>query len=240
MQQYFVNHKLAIGMEFDMTSEQARHISTVLRMKEGKIIRLVDIDASTFYGSIMLIKNGVRVRVTDSIVEERESRIKITLAMALIKGERWDWLLEKATECGVSKIVPFTSARCIVKDKPDSSLKKLTRYRKIMTEAAEQSYRHNIPEIVEPILLKQLKDLKSEANFVAYEKDSGNYLTRFDNNVSSATIVIGPEGGFENDEIEYLINQGFTSVSLGKRIFRAETAAIAACIMLDAIGERHD
>jgi 16S rRNA (uracil1498-N3)-methyltransferase len=237
MQQYFVHQKLAIDMEFDMTVEQSRHISTVLRMKDGKIIRLVDCQSSVFYGSIQINKNIVRVKVTQPIFEKRESDVKITLAMALIKGERWDWVLEKATECGVSKIVPFTSSRCVVKEKPEASTRKLERYRKILMEAAEQSYRHNIPEIIETIPLKQLIEHKSSENFLAYEKEDDCFLASMKRDFSSVTIVIGPEGGFTSEEADYLTIHGFKSVSLGRRILRAETAAIAACIILDTIGE---
>jgi 16S rRNA (uracil1498-N3)-methyltransferase len=240
MQQYFVNQKLTTDMEFEMTQEQSRHISTVLRMTDGKIIRLADTSGFLYYGSIQISKTGVRVKVTQPIDERRESKVKIALAVALIKGDRWDWMLEKATECGVTKIVPFISSRCVVKDKPETAQRKLERYRKILTEAAEQSYRHIVPEITEPVSYKQLIDHKSMLNFVAYEKEDSCYLYDIHDEISSVTIVIGPEGGFSVDEIDYLTNRGFTSVSLGKRIFRAETAAIAACIMLDTLGEQHD
>lgn len=240
MQQYFVNQLLAVDMEFDMTQEQSHHVSTVLRMSDGKIIRLADINGFLFYGSIQISKTGVRAKVTQPIVEERESKVKITLAVALIKGDRWDWMLEKATECGVSKIVPFISSRCVVKDKPETAQRKLERYRKILTEAAEQSYRQTIPTITEPVSFKQLVEHKSQLNFIAYEKENSRYLYDIPDEISAVTIVIGPEGGFSVDEVDYLTNHGFTSISLGKRIFRAETAAIAACIMLDTLGERHD
>ena len=240
MQQYFVNQKLSMDMEIDMTQEQSHHISTVLRMTDGKIIRLADISGFLFYGSIQINKTGVRVKVTQAIAQQRESIVNITLAVALIKGDRWDWMLEKATECGVSKIVPFISSRCVVKDKPETAQRKLERYRKILTEAAEQSYRHIIPTITEPVSFKQLINHKSKQNFVAYEKEDSHYLYDVQDEISSVTIVIGPEGGFSVDEVDYLTKHGFTSVSLGKRIFRAETAAIAACIMLDTLGERHD
>ena len=227
-------------MEFDMTPEQSHHISTVLRMTDGKIVRLADISGFFFYGLIQINKSGVRVKVTQPIAEKRESKVNITLAVALIKGERWDWMLEKATECGVSKIVPFISSRCVVKDKPEAAQRKLVRYRKILSEAAEQSYRNIVPTITETVTLKQLIDHKSHTNFIAYEKENHSYLTDVRAEISSVTIIIGPEGGFSADEVEYLTNNDFISVSLGKRIFRAETAAIAACIMLDTLGERHD
>lgn len=239
MQQYFVHQKLTVGMEIEMTPDQSFHMLKVLRMKEGKLIRLVDPQASVFFGSIKINNNKVIASITEPVIEERESNLTITLAVAMIKGERWDWMLEKATECGVDKIVPFISARCVVKDKPESAIRKLERYRKIMTEAAEQSYRHRIPAIIEPIPIKKLIEHKSAMNFVAYEKEKTTFLGDIKEDLSSVTLVIGPEGGFTNEEISYLTENGFTSVSLGKRILRAETAAVAGCILLDTLGERN-
>jgi 16S rRNA (uracil1498-N3)-methyltransferase len=239
MQQYFIDRKLTVDMIFDMTKEQSHHISTVLRMKDGKNIRLVDSTQSVFLGSIQISQRGVSVKVIQSISEKRESKVDITLAIAMIKGDRWEWMLEKATECGVTKIVPFISTRCVVKDKPEATQRKLDRYRKILLEAAEQSYRHRIPQITETISFKMLKEFKSSANFVAYEKEDQLFLSNIEESFSSATMVIGPEGGFTNEEVNYLIEHGFTSVSLGNRIFRAETAAMAACILLDTIGEHY-
>lgn len=239
MQQYFTNRKLTVDMEFDMTDEQSHHISTVLRMKDGKTIRLVDTNQSVFLASVHLNKNGVRAKVIEPVFENRESMVNITLAVALIKGEHWDWMLQKAAECGVTKIVPFVSSRCVVKDKPDSYGRKRERYQKILLEAAEQSYRQRVPQISEPISFKMLKDFKSDINFIAYEKESSRYLSSVTESFCSATIVIGPEGGFTSEEADYLINHGFSSVSLGKRILRAETAAVTACILLDLLGERN-
>jgi len=239
MQQYFTDRKLTVDMEFDMTDEQSHHISTVLRMKDGKTIRLVDTNQSVFLASVHLNKNGVRAKVIEPVFENRESMVNITLAVALIKGEHWDWMLQKAAECGVTKIVPFVSSRCVVKDKPDSYARKRERYQKILLEAAEQSYRQRVPQISEPISFKMLKDFKSDINFIAYEKESSRFLSSVTESFCSATIVIGPEGGFTSEEADYLINHGFSSVSLGKRILRAETAAVTACILLDLLGERN-
>ncbi|MBV1709808.1 MAG: 16S rRNA (uracil(1498)-N(3))-methyltransferase [Erysipelothrix sp.] len=240
MQQYFVQQKLTIDTEIEMSPQQSFHILKVLRMKEGKVIRLVDPQANVFLGSIKIIKDTVLIRVNQSVSEKRESAVKITLAIAMIKGDRWDWLLEKATECGVDTIVPFISARCVIKDKPESIVRKLERYRKIMTEAAEQSYRHQVPTIGEPVSLKKLIDHKSAANFVAYEKEDSIFLARHKEPLTTVTVVIGPEGGFTHEEISFLQDHGFISVSLGKRIFRSETAAVAACIILDTLGERNE
>ncbi len=239
MQQYFVNQELSTGKVIELSSQQSHHIATVLRSKQGKVIRLIDENSLPFYAVITSLEKNVIVTVGESIIEKRESDVRITLAVAMIRSDRFEWILEKATECGVFRIVPFFSARCVVKDKPGQNRRKMERFQKIVTEAAEQSYRHIVPKIIEPVLLKQLHDYKSDLNLVAYEKESENQLSQWKGSVTSVTIVIGPEGGFENSEIEFLNAHGFTSVTLGRRIYRAETAAIAACVTLVNLGEHH-
>jgi 16S rRNA (uracil1498-N3)-methyltransferase len=237
MQQYFVDQKLSVGTHLEMTLEQSHHIATVLRMKEGKTIRLVDVTGVPFYATVSMKDKGVKAYVTDTISEKREPSVIITLAVALIKNDRFEWMLEKATECGVYRIIPFISSRCVVKDKPGQNQRKMERFRKIITEAAEQSYRHHIPEILEPVSIKQLKQFKSDINVVAYEKETGHRLSGLSEPLRSVTVIIGPEGGFETSEIDMLNQSGFECVSLGNRILRAETAAISACITLTNLGE---
>lgn len=237
MQQYFVDQKLSVGTQFEMTPQQSHHIATVLRMKEGKTIRLVDMTGVPFYATVSIKDKVVKSQVTDLISEKREPAIKITLAIAMIKNDRFEWMLEKVTECGVHRIIPFISSRCVVKDKPGQNQRKMERFRKIITEAAEQSYRHHIPEILEPVSIKQLSQFKSDVNAVAYEKETGHRLSSLSAPLRSVTVIIGPEGGFENGEIDTLNQLGFQCVSLGNRILRAETAAVAACITLTNLGE---
>lgn len=237
MQQYFVNQKLSAGMQFELTQEQSHHIATVLRMKQGRTIRLVDITGVPFYASVSIKNKIVYASVTETIVEEREPAVKITLAVALIKNDRFEWLLEKVTECGVHRIIPFISNRCVVKDKPGQNRRKTERFQKIITEAAEQSYRHHIPEILEPVSIKQLNRFKSDTNVVAYEKETGRRLNSLSMPLRNVTVIVGPEGGFESSEIDILNQMGFESVSLGKRILRAETAAVAACVTLMNLGD---
>ncbi len=240
MQQYFVNQKLSEGMQFELTQEQSHHIATVLRMKQGKTIRLVDITGVPFYASVSIKDKIVYASVTEMIVEEREPAVKITLAIALIKNDRFEWLLEKVTECGVSRIIPFISSRCVVKGRPGQNQRKMQRFHKIITEAAEQSYRHHIPEIFEPVSIKQLQRFKSDINVVAYEKENVHQLGDLSEPLCNVTVIIGPEGGFESSEIDILNQMGFECVSLGKRILRSETAAIAACITLTNLGENDE
>jgi 16S rRNA (uracil1498-N3)-methyltransferase len=168
--------------------------------------------------------------------EDNEMPVKVTIIQALIKGDKWDYFLQKSTECGVARIVPFISERNVVKWDPKTDQKKLERWRKIVREAAEQSKRNLIPEVTFPIRLDELPNHQSEMNFVAYENASHTDRQlkdiRFD--ASSVTLLIGSEGGFTPREIDRCIAYGYEPIGLGRRILRAETAAIVALTLIES------
>ena len=126
----------------------------------------------------------------------------------------------------LTSILTIELKRNVVQWDGKESSKKIERYQKIMTEAAEQSKRVFVPKLEPLIKLSGINQYKSESNFVAYENEKQSHISSFVNKQSSITIICGPEGGFEEREIDYLIKNGFISVSLGKRILRAETAGI--------------
>lgn len=119
--------------------------------------------------------------------------------------------------------MPYNAYRSIVKEK--KSDKKLLRYKKILMEASEQCHRNIVPEITEAIDLKDIDTYLSDLNLIAYEKESADIKAKLKNK-QSITFIIGPEGGFDPNEYQKLVDKGFESISLGKRILRAETAAI--------------
>ena len=166
------------------------------------------------------------VEKEDLSVNELEQ--EITLCMALIRKEKFEWVLQKATELGVKKIVPFTSSRTIVKVQKEKEMKMKKRYGQIVLEASQQCKRNYIPEVLEVVHLDDLKNYQSEDNVVANETKHQEH-TFFDlKTKKNTTIVVGPEGGFSSEEIVKLEKMGFRSISLGNRILRAETAAIFA------------
>lgn len=238
MQQYFILEKIGTSDVICFNDEQAHHIRDVLRMKENTVVRIVDQDNQAAFATIFYEGKKVKASNTQCDLDNNEMTCKITLCLGLIKKEKWDVVLQKCTELGVSRIVPFESSRTIVKAKEDKSVKKLERWNKIMLEAAEQSKRNCVPMIVEPVQFKELGEYKSDCNCVAYEdaKISGEKLKNIVNE-KSMTIVIGPEGGLSSDEVEFLMNQGFHCISLGKRTLRAETAAMYVCSAIDALVE---
>ena len=146
-----------------------------------------------------------------------ESLCDVTLAVALIRREKFELVLQKATELGVKRIVPFESSRCVVRSK-----------NAIVQEASEQCKRNCIPEVTDIVLFKQLNQYLSQANYACYENSYGkaSFLSECAKDKQSITVVIGCEGGFSNQEVEEMESMGFTSITLGSRILRAETAAM--------------
>lgn len=229
MQQYFCDYPLNVGDEYYFEPNQAHHAKNVVRLNNEKV-RLV-YDGKGYFATCRS-KGDDFVAVVDSVDERvNEIGVEVTLAIAMIRKERFELILQKAAELGVTKIVPFESSRCVAKYKKEKSDKILRRYRDILLEASEQCKRNYIPEIVEPIRFSEIGDYISELNFVPYENAYGNskFFTDLLTEKRSITIAIGPEGGFSEEEIEYLLFNSFEKVTLGSRILRAETAAIYVC-----------
>ncbi len=228
MQQYMIEENIEIGKRIELSLEQSHHIQDVLRMKPMTQIRVVfPLEKQAAFGKIMYQGKKVIVEIESIDTMSRELQCEITLCVGILKKEKWEYLLQKVTELGVTTIVPFESLRTVVKNKEEKIHKKYERWNKILLEAAEQSKRESIPTLLPIKKLKELNQFKSELNCVAFEDAShdGNKLRDVLKNHSSITLVIGPEGGFATEEIDYLMDQGFLCLSLGKRILRAETAA---------------
>ena len=223
MQQYFVSESLSLNVIIQLNSEQTHHVAKVMRMEiEEKI--LVSDTKGVFIAEILSLQPLVSVRCIEVVECDSEFVKPIYLACALIKGNHWDIMLQKATELGVTEIIPVLTKHCVVKEN-DKTGKKVSRWQKIAVEAAEQSHRRVFPIIRNPISLEGLLDVEVDLKLVAYEKE-GVLLQELDLKNKSLLIVIGPEGGFTREEIIMLEKGGFLAVSLGNRILRTETAAI--------------
>ena len=217
MQQYFINKEIQINETVRLDDEILYHLIKVLRKDPSYIFRLADSKGSIFHCHLI---NNCECIVTEKLDENNELDCYITCIMALIKNDKFELCLQKLTELGVKKIVPYQSVRSVVKAKDD---KKVIRMKKIVKEAAEQSHRNFIPEVCEVASIKDLEKYKSENNYICYE--SSKDIVDVDTG-RSITYVIGPEGGFEDREYEKIRGMGYEPISLGKRILRAETAAI--------------
>jgi 16S rRNA (uracil1498-N3)-methyltransferase len=226
-------------------------ICRVLRLKPGDPIVVLDGKGTVYECSLTeLSQRKVRATIVKTSGCDPQIRPQITVCQALIRGGRFEWALQKLTELGVSRIIPLICERGVAK----YSGNKLEHWQEIVREAAEQCERASIPHIVEPMTVEQLKaDCLTTTNFAGAMKlvclersqDCSSALAETmlaDHATKSPPdqilLMIGPEGGFTQSEIDHAAAAGFNFVSLGPRILRSETAAIAALAVLISLTER--
>lgn len=233
MQQIFCDTPVDAAGEYVFSKEQMHHLQDVLHMNH-EVIRLVD--GNKAYFAQCYRKEGIlHAKVLQEDPQTHELPHSISLAMAFIRKEKFELVLQKATELGAVRIVPFVSSHCVVRPRAEKVDKQYDRWRQILKESASQCKRNGIPELMPWLNIDDLGMYQSEQSYFAYEMNNGDHqllsqlLRRAD-----CTIVIGPEGGFSVEEADGLMNNGFAPVSLGSRILRAETAA---CYALSVTGE---
>lgn len=223
MQRYFSNSKE--NDKLFLINDDIYHITRVMRMKDNDKIEVI-------YDNDLYICNVIINELPwVDIISKEEGKIEdkeIILAIPLLKEQKMDLVLQKATELGVTKIIPVIMERSIVKIDDSKEVKKIDRWSKICKEASEQSKRNSIPVISNIMTLKELvkeEGIKIVCSTIEKENNLKKFLTEH-KNYDKIIIVVGPEGGISSKEEEYLVSEGFTRVSLGKRIMRVETVPI--------------
>ena len=220
MQRYFakqINNKIV----FD--DGDVHHLLHVMRNKKGDEIEAVA--DNKLYACLIKSINPLDIEINYEIPVDSELPTEVTLFFALSKGDKIGFVIQKATELGVHKIVLIKTERCVVKLSQDDFLRKLDRYQKIAKEASEQSHRLIVPEIVGVIDIKNIpQELLCDTNLLAYEKEAGKTDTFLDRVTGKGTysIMIGPEGGFSLGEVELLVNKYGFSESSAKKIMKSK------------------
>jgi len=216
--------------KYIIEGEDAQHIRKSLRMKEGEELTLVSPDGTEHSCVIEGFSESVEVKVISSNPCWQEPTVKVTLYQGLTKGDKMDFIVQKAVELGVTEIAPTLTDRCISRPDEKSIKKKCERWQKIALGAAQQSRRGIIPEVKPLLTLKEAaeKAKGDDVSIVFYEGGGKTIASLLKDTPKTVSIFIGSEGGFEESEIEYLLSKGVTNATLGKRILRAETAPLAA------------
>jgi 16S rRNA (uracil1498-N3)-methyltransferase len=213
-----------------ITGDDAHHISRVLRMKAGDALSLCDGAGNEFDAVITSVSpEAVVCALGKRHASEAESPVKVTLFQCLPKTGKMELIVQKCTELGVFAIVPVHSARCVVVPGKDYD-KKRERYNRVALEAAKQSRRAMVPQVLPLTELKNIDVQSFDLFLAAYEDETAVSLKqalRAANALTSIALLIGPEGGLEEGEVAQLVKAGAKSVSLGKRILRTETAGMA-------------
>jgi 16S rRNA (uracil1498-N3)-methyltransferase len=216
-----------------ITGPELNHLR-VLRLRPGDRVILFDDGGWEHEGIIRsLVEGRGDIEITRSYQIDNESPLKVTLALALTKGEKMDWVIEKATELGVHTIVPFVSSYTVPKLNEKKAVQRAARWHNIALSAAKQSGRVRIPEISALTGFRNLVQAASAdaLRLLFWEKESGQGFSELENNqtsVGEVIVMIGPEGGFSSQEADLALEHGFKAVRFGPRILRAETAAVAA------------
>jgi 16S rRNA (uracil1498-N3)-methyltransferase len=230
MQRYFVEPANIIDNEVTIQGSDVHHIRNVMRFSIGDSLGICPNDGTLRLARITAIeKSKVTAAIFKTIIENQPEH-KITIAQALIRKDRFEWFLEKATELGVTKIIPTRFARSIVQIDENKSTAKLERYRMIVKEASEQSERNVMPLITAFTDLPDIDYSRYDMIFYASERDQKASLIRdvLAKHLKSGKylFLVGPEGGITDDEVSLLEAKGAIPISLGSRILRSETAGI--------------
>ena len=243
MHKFFTESYNITSTEGKILGDDVKHIYKVLRLSEGEEVILNNCEGTEYLGEIKYIsKSEVIVNIIKKLDMNNESKVKVHLFQGLPKGQKMDLIVQKGTELGVFEFIPTITARVDVK--LNGEFKKLDRLNRIALEASKQSKRSIVPKVKEVIefdeALKKLKEM--DLSLIPYEnaEDFGikSLLHHFDkkniklDDIKDVGILIGPEGGFEEEEINILKEQGAYIITLGNRILRTETAGFIATALI--------
>ncbi|MCC6444015.1 MAG: 16S rRNA (uracil(1498)-N(3))-methyltransferase [Armatimonadetes bacterium] len=238
MHRFYFENPVGRQEALSLAGEQAHQITQVLRLKTGDSLCLFDGTGEEFICRIEAGDRGkVAVRVSERLRPPVEAAIRLTLAQGLLKGEKNEWVIQKATELGVAAIRFLTTERTVADLPQGRTASRLARWRKVAVEAAEQSGRVAVPAVLAPAALSELWRQRADYDLalMPWEREEGNALTRSLARFPEARrilCVIGPEGGFSEAEISEGRRAGAEIVTLGPRVLRAETAALAATALI--------
>ena len=212
----------------------ANHVTRVLRLRSGDELTVFDGTGGEFGARIAEFrKESVVVSVAEHRTLDRESPLSLTLAQGISRGERMDWIIQKATELGASRIVPVFTKRSVVRLDEKQAERKLQHWRAITVAACEQCGRNRIPELPTPVDFFDILPPDTSGNTRLLLSPAGDLRIDDLKDVGKGiTVLIGPEGGLEDVEQEAAIRAGFKAVRLGPRVLRTETAAIAALTII--------
>ncbi|HVG18462.1 MAG TPA: 16S rRNA (uracil(1498)-N(3))-methyltransferase [Blastocatellia bacterium] len=238
------------GSAIRLSRDETHHLTRVLRLGFGEEVFVFDGCGREYRCSFAALEHGrARLEVSETLLDRVEPSTHITLAQALAKGEKFDFIVQKATELGVSAIAPLATAHADVKLSDERSEKRLERWRRISLEAMKQCGRRRVVEIAPPVALKDFLDAVRARDAGASDSGFARTLLVFSERGGAAIAdalprpadnseviaLVGPEGGWGDEELTLLDERGARAVTLGPRVLRAETAAVVAVTLIQHI-----
>ncbi|MDM3870842.1 16S rRNA (uracil(1498)-N(3))-methyltransferase [Porticoccus sp. W117] len=229
----YLNQPLAVGSEVTLSPEATRHLVTVLRAQAGAQVVLFNGTGGEYSATLVEIgKKQALARIDHFSDIDRASPLAIHLGIGLSRGDRFDTVVQKATELGVAEITPLYTERTEVKLKGDRADKKLRHWQQIAISACEQCQLNRVPTIHHPVTLQEwLANTSAKQKFVLHHR-SEKALRDYRDTPHSVALAIGPEGGLSDMEIQACHDRDFKNLTLGPRVLRTETAPLAAISLL--------
>ena len=238
IQKFIVPQIDTIPSKVEITGQDAWHICKVLRYKKGGKIKVCDGKGKDFVAKISFVSSDkIKLDIIEQYDSNSESFIDITLCSAMLKDRKMDLIIKNITQLGVKKWIPFFSERCIPKFDVKGGKIKKKRWEKIAKESLKQCQRSFLPLISEPLMFEDLlKKVEYYDLKIAFWEESKSKLNiEVKKTINKVVILIGPEGGFSKAEISLAESKGFISCSLGPRLLKAETAAVASLTIIQHV-----
>lgn len=231
-----IESTLEPGQALDLPEAARNHLTRVLRLGDGDRVTLFNGDGHDY--PAQLVGSGKRVSaqvLAREAAAAPEAGIAITLVQALARGEKMDWIIQKATEIGVARIVPVSSQRSEVRLDGERAGKRVEHWRKVAISACEQCGRARIPDIAAPQPLHTAAESVTADLRCLLDPEAATRLRELPANPASVALVIGPEGGLDDHEVQLLSRLGWQGLQLGGRVLRTETAGLVAISALFAL-----
>ena len=232
MQRYFSKEKK--DNYLILNENDLYHIKTVMRMKNNEKIEVI-YNESLYICQVEMTDKDIGIRIIEKIENDKRKEYEVCLVIPVLKEQKMDYIIQKSTELGVDRIIPFDSERSVVKITKENENKKISRWQKIAKEASEQSKRFDIPVIENVKTLKEISSYtgtKIVCSTKKYVKSAKMFLQNY-KYCDKLIIVIGPEGGLSDKEENFLVENGFMQISLGNRIMRVETVPLFVLSILN-------
>ncbi|MFA6009137.1 MAG: 16S rRNA (uracil(1498)-N(3))-methyltransferase [Desulfobacteraceae bacterium] len=240
MRRFYIDKNQVNRNEALLTGQDAKHLRDALRLQSGDKVCLFDGTGHEYLSEITSIsQDSVQLNILDHTYES-ESPVRITLAQAFLKDKKMDTLVRQVSELGISQWLPYQAARSVAKPDNERLKARKERWIKIVKESLKQCGRSRLPEICDTVSFKDALSMVSHCDLkILFWEKSGTPLSELsadvqaiNKNCSSVCIFLGPEGGFEDKEVEMAKQNGFVTLSLGPRILKADTASLAACALV--------
>ena len=234
---YFIASSQIQEKSIHVVGALLKHLRDALRIQQGEFLTFVDEQRQRYLTRVDRIDRRLMVAwIIDRLAPAPPPPLQLKLAQGIIKGKNMDWIVQKATELGVSQIIPLLTSRTVVRSEGFKAMRQQERWQAIAHEAAQQSGRDTVPFVQAVCSLADfIKTTDHQLRLILWEEETGQSLRNelaSQTEVKSATLLIGPEGGFSREEVTEAKTWGFKTVHLGKQILRTETASLAILSVL--------